>query len=528
MALPRRKKLLAIDYGSSVGKLPPQAVDLEEAVLGGMLLEKEAVEAVVAILQPESFYNEQNMKVFAVIQDLYKKNLPADILTVTNELKTRGELDGVGGAYYVSSLTNRVASSANIERHARIVQQKFLARELIRINTNMISRAYGEGEDVFELYSEQEMAVADALGGARNVDVDSIGKLQSQFIDESLHAAETGAPSGVPTGFRGIDKLTNGWQKGNLIIVAARPSMGKSALAIHCAYKAAVEHNVPTAFFSLEVPKLGVVARINASKSQLDASCVAKKQQNTDTVRQMAADNMDLFAAPMYIDDTAALSVLEFRAKIRRLVAKYGVQQAYIDYLQLMTAGVEGMLREQEVAYISRNLKQIAKELNIPIIALAQLSRATENRAGGSKKPQLSDIRESGAIEQDADMIIFPFRPEYYDMEVYENNGTEYPAKGLMSLVVAKHRDGPLGEILMGWIDTYAKVTNYNMLDKCPEHEPINTIENRKSADLDIQKNSSTFVQAGKEAGSEADKTALATNTGFLQQKSPGPEPLPF
>ena len=517
-----RKRLLVDITTSEMGKLPPQAVDLEEAVLGAMLLEREAVEAIIPILTEDSFYKEQNGIVFKSIVSLYRQTKPIDILTVTQELHKLGQLEQAGGPYYISTLTNRVASSANVEYHARIVLQKQLARELIRLNTIGISKAYDEQQDIFELFSDQTLEVEGLLGNIQKHEVSSVGQIHADFINESYRVLENGITSGVPTGFESFDKFMGGWQKSDLVIIAGRPGMGKTALAICSAYREAVYYNIPVAFFSLEMSKMQLVARINAARSEIDLNEVAKmKIQSKDKIAQMHQDNEILLRAPLYIDDTPGLSLIDFKSKLRRMVTKHGIKVAYVDYLQLMTSGQNIQFREQEIATISRGLKIIAKELNIPIIALAQLSRATENRPGGSKKPQLSDLRESGAIEQDADMVIFAYRPEYYQLDEHLVDGQVIPTKNLFSAVVAKHRNGGIGEVLLGFINEYAKLTNWNFENNRPKYEPEWDYEKKlaENQDLANKKNSNTFVQDTK-------NSALETNTGFLAQK--GEKEAPF
>lgn len=528
---PTKKRTLAVNITpSDMGKLPPQAIELEEAVLGAMLLEREAVEAIITILTQEAFYKEQNGRIFNAIVNLYRKSQPIDILTVTQELKLTGELEIVGGAYYVSTLTNRIASSANIEFHARIVLQKQLARELIRINIIGISKAYDDQQDIFELFSDQTMEVEGLLGNIQKHEISTVGQIHADFINESYRVLENGISSGVPTGFESIDKFMSGWQKSDLIIVAGRPGMGKTALAICAAYREAVYYNIPVAFFSLEMSKTQLVARINSARSEIDLNEVAKmKIQHKDKIAQMHLDNEILLRSPLYIDDTPGLSLLDLRSKLRRLVAKYGVKIAYIDYLQLMTSGLNIQMREQEIATISRGLKILAKELNIPIIAMAQLSRQVENRPGGTKKPQLSDLRESGAIEQDADMVIFAYRPEYYEITEYAYGNETFPTKNLFSAIIAKHRNGGLGEVFLGFINEYAKLTNWNFETNRPKYEQEWDYEKAKAlkeADLANKKNSDTFVQDTKESVKEDNTTKLETNTDFLNQKD-GTEP-PF
>jgi replicative DNA helicase len=441
-----------------VGKLPPQAVDLEEAVLGAMMLEKDALTNVIDILQPKSFYKESNGKIFSAIQRLFNNSEPVDILTVTNDLKKSGDLDIVGGAYYVTSLTNRVASAANAEFHARIISQKYIQRELIRISTETIKNAYEDTTDVFDLLDAAESSLYAVVETNIRKNYDKMSSLIGQAIKqiEIARNQKTGV-TGVESGFTELDRITSGWQKSDLIIIAARPAMGKTAFVLSLGRNAAVDFGKPIAVFSLEMSSIQLVSRLIASESELSAEKLRKGQLEDHEFEQLNAKIGKLAEAPIFIDDTPALSVFELRAKARRLHQQHGIQMLVVDYLQLMTAGGDNRgNREQEISSISRSLKSIAKELNIPVIALSQLSRAVETR-GGDKKPQLSDLRESGAIEQDADMVLFIHRPEYYGLEADEaGNSTQ----GKAEIIIAKHRNGKVGSVGLKFIDRLAKFTD--------------------------------------------------------------------
>lgn len=444
-----------------IGVLPPQAIDLEEAVLGACLLEREALSSVIDILTPDCFYKEQNALVYKAMLHLYKKSEPIDILTITQRLKEVGDLEMVGGAFYVSSLTNRIASSANIEFHARIVVQHFLKRELIRIATASIKEAYENGSDVFDTYQTNVQNLEQALTSVMKYDVSTIATIHQKVLAESLYVVQSGIKSGVPTGFRNLDNFTNGWQKSDLIIVAGRPGMGKSVCGLAFALNPAIREKIPTAIFSLEMSKEQVVGRAQSNLSGVGSSNIVKKLLTMDDIRKIETLCDELNTAPIYIDDTPALSVMELKGKARKLVRDKGVRLLIIDYLQLMVADVGKGNREQEISKISQGLKALAKELDVPIIALAQLSRAVEAR-GGDKKPLLSDLRESGSIEQDADMVIFTYRPEYYNIDTYELGGESMNTEGLMSLIVAKHRAGSLGELRFGFNGDLTKLENYD------------------------------------------------------------------
>ncbi len=439
-----------------IGKLPPQAVELEEAVLGALMLEKDALTAVIDILQPKSFYREAHGRVFSAIQTLFQRSEPIDILTVTQELKRTGELEIIGGAYYISQLTNRVASSANVEFHARIIAQKFIQRELIRISSDTIREAYEDTADVFDLLDHAERNLFSVVEGNIRKNYDKMSSLISQAMIQIENAKnqKTGV-SGVPSGFTDLDRMTSGWQNSDLVIIAARPAMGKTAFVLSLARNAAVDFQRPIAVFSLEMASVQLVQRLISAEAELPAEKLKKGQLVDHEMQQLHVKIGKLSEAPLFIDDTPALSIFEMRAKCRRLKAQHNIQMVVVDYLQLMTTGGDNSRgnREQEISTISRSLKSIAKELNIPVIALSQLSRAVETR-GGDKRPQLSDLRESGAIEQDADMVLFIHRPEYYGFtQDAEGNATN----GLAEIIIAKHRNGAVGSMNLRFVDRLAK-----------------------------------------------------------------------
>ncbi|MGE0567630.1 MAG: replicative DNA helicase [Bacteroidia bacterium] len=444
---------------NDIGKIQPQAVDLEEAVLGAMLLEREALSTVIDLLSPQAFYKDQNGKVFEAMIALFNRSEPVDILTVTQELKKRGELEYVGGAYYVSSLTNRIASSANIEYHARIVAQKYLQRELIRISTDTIKSAYEDNTDVFELLDETTKNIFEVLDSnvrKQHEKMSGLINMAIQEIDAAIN--KTDGLLGVPSGFTALDRITGGWQKSDLLILAARPGMGKTAFVVTMAKNAAVEFNKPVAIFSLEMSSIQLVKRLISSETEIAQDKILKGNLEDHEYQQLHHRIKRLAEAPIFIDDTPALSIFELRAKARRLKENQNIELIIIDYLQLMSGGPDGKgNREQEISNISRGLKTLSKELGIPIIALSQLSRQVENRPGSSKRPQLSDLRESGAIEQDADMVMFIYRPEYYGIEFDENNE---PTKNKAEIIIAKNRHGSLETVKLRFIGQYAKFTD--------------------------------------------------------------------
>jgi replicative DNA helicase len=441
----RRKQTVEFSPAGLYGKIPPQARELEEAVLGAILLEKSAFDTVIDILQPECFYLEAHQHIFKSFQSLAGKDMPIDMLTVIEELRTKESLDIAGGPYYISKLTNTVVSSAHLEAHARIVLQKFIQRELIRISGEIIQDAYEDSTDVFDLLDESESKMFHITNNYLKKNYEDIGNVLAKAINriDELRT-KTDDISGVPSGFASLDRITYGWQPTDLIIVAARPSVGKTALALNLARNAALHPRkpVPVALFSLEMSASQLVQRILSAESEIALEKIARGKMEEYEYQQLLNKGLKrLEPAPIFIDDTAALNIFEFRAKARRLVNKHKVGLIIIDYLQLMSgSGDRNSNREQEISNISRNLKALAKELNIPIIALSQLSRAVETRKE-SKMPQLSDLRESGAIEQDADMVMFIYRPEYYETMSNEHGES---TKGETHIKIAKHRNGAL------------------------------------------------------------------------------------
>lgn len=443
------------------GKLPPQAVELEEAVIGALMLDKEALTDVIDILRKESFYKEDHQLIYEAILDLFQRSEPIDILTVTQELKKKGTLEQIGGPFYIAQLTNRVASSANVEFHARIISQKHIQRELIKISSDTIKNAYDETIDVFDLLDQAEAKLFEVAEGNIRKSYDDMNKLLHKAIKQLETISKQEGTSGVPTGFSNLDRITGGFQKSDMIVLAARPGMGKTAFVLSLARNTAVDYKKGVAIFSLEMSSLQLVNRLIASETEINAEKLKKGNLEPHEWEQLNARIGKLTNAPIYINDTPGLSVFELRAQCRRLKAEKDIQMVIIDYLQLMSAGQgdggKGN-REQEISTISRAIKGIAKELDVPIIALSQLSRAVETR-GGDKKPMLSDLRESGAIEQDADMVMFIYRPEYYGItEDAEGNST----RGLGELIIAKHRSGSTEDVKIRFINQLAKFTNWD------------------------------------------------------------------
>ena len=446
-----RRKSGSLELGTMMfGKVPPQAKDLEEAVLGAVMIEKNAFDVVIEILKPECFYLESHQRIFRAMQGLQQKNSPIDLLTVVEELRFREEIDLIGGPFYVTKLTNSVVSSANIEAHARIILQKFIQRELIRISGEIIGDAYEDSTDVFDLLDDAETKLFEIKNNHLRKDYASIDTVLVKTIQriEDLRTRQDEI-TGVPTGFSILDHLTYGWQPSDLIILAARPSVGKTAFALNLARNAALHPTKPTSvgFFSLEMSAGQLVQRILSAESEIWLEKIARGRLEEHEMKQLYKKGIErLASAPIHIDDTAALNIFELRAKCRRLKNKHNVGLIIIDYLQLMSGAGENRNsnREQDISRISRDLKGLAKELQVPIIALSQLSREVEKRKEGNKMPQLSDLRESGAIEQDADMVMFLYRPEYYDITANELGESN---KGETHVRIAKHRNGQLDTV---------------------------------------------------------------------------------
>ncbi len=440
-----------------VGTVPPQAVELEEAVLGALMLERDSIIAVQEYITADTFYTEEHRIIYKAIETLSAELKPIDLYTVTEQLKVRKELKKVGGAAYLAQLTQKVGSAANVEFHAKIIAQKYVQRELIRSATEIQRRSYDEDQDVTDLIGFAEGEIFKVAEGHVKRSVqnakDILAKALAQIEDASKNPS---AFNGVPSGFMALDRVTMGWQPSDLIIIAARPSMGKTAFVLSMARNMAIEHQAPVAFFSLEMSAVQLMMRLIVAETGLYSNDIKSGKLTPEQWRHLESATKPLGTAPLYIDDTPALSVFEFRSKARRLKIHNDIKIIVIDYLQLMTGNQDSKSngnREQEVAFISRTLKAIAKELNVPMIALSQLSRATEQR-GGSKRPQLSDLRESGAIEQDADIVAFIHRPEYYGMTTDENG---LPTAGLAEIILAKHRNGAVCDVKLRFLKDQAR-----------------------------------------------------------------------
>ena len=446
------------------GKIPPQALDLEEVVLGAMMIDKKGVDEVIDILSSDAFYKEAHQHIFAAIFKLFENSEPIDLLTVSTQLRKDQKLDQVGGDFYLIALTQKVSSSAHIEFHARIILQKFIQRSLIKISNEIIEDSYDETKDVFDLLDKAESKLYEVTQGNIKKSSETAQDLVIQAKKKIEEISNKEGLSGIPSGFNKLDKLTSGWQESDLIIIAARPGMGKTALTLSMARNIAVNQNIPVAFFSLEMASVQLITRLISSETGLSSEKLRTGRLEKHEWEQLNVKVKSLEKAPLFIDDTPSLSIFDLRAKARRLSSQHGIKLIVVDYLQLMTGGSShGGNREQEISMISRNLKALAKELSIPVIALSQLSRAVETR-GGSKRPLLSDLRESGAIEQDADIVSFIYRPEYYKIDEWDDE-ERTPTEGQAELIVAKHRNGGLDNIRLKFIGHLGKFDNLDDFD---------------------------------------------------------------
>ena len=465
-----KRVLKATSTNKVDGKLQPQAIDLERAVLGALMIDNESLSDTIDSLHPEYFYKREHQKIFEAIVKLFNNTQPVDILTVTEELKKMGEIDFIGGLSYISELTNNIASASNTEFHARIIAEKFIKRSLISISNNIINDAFNESVDIFDLLSSAEEKLFTVTEGTLRKSYDKMSVLIKGALEniEILRNKED-TLSGIPTGFSNLDRVTSGWQASDLIIIAARPGMGKTAFALSMARNIAIDYKKAVGFFSLEMSSEQLVNRLIASEAQLVANKLRKGDLADHEMIQLHEKIKYLSEAPIFIDDTPALTIFELRAKARRLVKNHKVGILIIDYLQLMHAGGNAGNREQEISTISRSLKGIAKELKIPVIALSQVNRGVESRSGvGSKRPMLSDLRESGAIEQDADIVTFIYRPEYYKIFEWDNGDD---SRGQAEIMIAKHRNGSLANIRLKFTAEFARFSNLDYMDDLNDND---------------------------------------------------------
>lgn len=444
------------------GKTPPQAVEVEEAILGALMLDPNALNTTIETLHREYFYKPEHQLVFDAIRKLFETSYPVDLITVTERMRADGTLESAGGAYNVSQLTNHIMSGAHVEYYARILSEKYVQREMIRISTETITDAYDETTDVMNLLDKTEQRFMDINDKNFRSDYKEMGVLVGQAIKQIEETQNgDGEMSGLQTGYVGLDAETAGFQPGTLIILAARPAMGKTAFALSIAKNIAVDFNKPVAVFSLEMSGAELAMRLISGTAEIEGSKLKKGDRLEPWELEMLKTRAQVLNdAPLFIDDTPQLTIFELRAKCRRLKQRHpDLAMVMIDYLQLMQAGGEMTRvgnREQEISTISRQLKALSKELNIPVLALSQLSRAVETR-GGSKEPQLSDLRESGAIEQDADIVMFIYRPEYYGIKEYEDQTS---TAGMADIIIAKHRSGGTGKVRLRFVGKYARFEN--------------------------------------------------------------------
>ena len=459
-------------FDPNMGYLQPQSEEIERLVLGALMIDKDAYTIVSEILRPETFYNSRNQKIFAAIQTLSIHEHPVDIVTVTEQLKRDGTLEEVGGQMYVFDLTVHAVSSSNVEYHSRILAQKYLARQLISFGSQVVTQAFDEGNDIELVMQGAEGRLFEISQKNMRKDYTSLAPVVKNALDILQNAANNqGGLTGVSSGYVVLDDITSGWQKSDLVILAGRPAMGKTAFALSIAKNVAVDCHVPTAFFSLEMSNLQLVNRLISNVCEIEGKKLLNGHLDNDEWERIDKNVRLLDEAPLYLDDTPGLSIFELRTKARRLVREQKVELIIIDYLQLMNAnGMRFGNRQEEVSTISRSLKSLAKELNIPIIALSQLNRSVEQRDNdGGKRPQLSDLRESGAIEQDADMVLFVHRPEYYHI-LKDENGVSLI--GMAQIIIAKHRKGAVGEVLLKFSGDYTRFSNIE-----DSYEPSSTMD---------------------------------------------------
>ena len=464
--MPENKKTRKVNNNSI--HLQPQAVDIEKMVLGALMVDKDAFSVVSEILHPETFYEPRSQKIYKAIQTLSLNEDPVDIMTVVEELKREGTLDDIGGAGYILELSERVASSAHIEYHAKILAQKYLARQLISFASVIETKAFDETVDVDELMQEAEGSLFELSQKNMRQDYTQIDPVVKQAVEIlQKAAANKGGLTGIPTGYAKLDDYTSGWQRSDLVIIAGRPAMGKTSFALSLAKNIAVDYDTPIAFFSLEMNNVQLVNRLISNVCEIEGKKILNGQLDDEEWKRLDKNVRKLQAAPIYIDDTPGMSIFELRTKARRLVREKGVQVIMIDYLQLMNAnGARFGSRQEEVSTISRSLKGLAKELDIPVLALSQLNRTVEGREGiDGKRPQLSDLRESGAIEQDADMVLFVHRPEYYRIFTDEKGNDLH---GKAQIIIAKHRKGGTGDVLLNFRGEFTRFENPTDSDKSP------------------------------------------------------------
>lgn len=439
----------------------PQAPDMEKAVLGALMIDKDAYLEVCDLLRPESFYEPRNQMVYEAIQQLSMEESPVDVLTVVDKLEKTGNLNEVGGPGYIAELSSMVVTSANIEYHANVVAEKYLSRQMAHYVSIIGKKTFDETYDIKDVIQEADSLLLEISQKSVKKDYSVLAPIVNQAVKVVEAAyANKGGLTGISTGFYKLDDMTCGWQKSDLVIIAGRPAMGKTAFALSLAKNIAVDQKIPMAFFSLEMTSVQLANRLMANNCQIEGHKLMSGQLKRDDWDRLDKHLNSLLEAPLYIDDTEGIPVMELRTKIRRLVKEHHIELVMVDYLQLMTAsGMRYNNRQEEISLISRALKGMAKEFNIPIIALSQLNRGVDTREGAEgKRPRLSDLRESGAIEQDADMVIFLHRPEYYGLPQSEDGSIDY--RGKAEVIISKHRKGAVGIIMMDFKGEYTRFEN--------------------------------------------------------------------
>jgi replicative DNA helicase len=449
-------------------KVPPNSHEAEVSVLGSMMLDRSAIAKAIEILEPDCFYRDAHRKIYETILSLFERGTPVDIITLSEELRKRSVLEYVGGTYYLTEINSQTPTAAAVEHHARIVQERYLKRRLLQTAGNIIHACYDDSTDALEEIDKAESEIFEIAEKRMKKSYQGMNKLARETFDMIARLTDKGVDqgvSGVPTGFVKLDEMLGGFQKSDLIIIAARPSMGKTALAMSIARNAAIEYNVPIAFFSIEMAAVQLVMRLLSAEAKINAHSIRTGRLGAGELQKIVQVIGQISRAPIFIDDSPSLGMMELRAKCRRLRAEHGVQMVFVDYLQLMHSP-KAESREREISIISRSLKQLAKELDIPIIALAQLNRTVEQRS--DKRPMLSDLRESGSIEQDADVVMFVTRPEVYDIQTYEDGS---PTEGTAELIIAKQRNGPIGSVKTAYIKDYARFENLSFHFEEPPSE---------------------------------------------------------
>lgn len=444
-------------------------INIEEGIIGALIVEPKMLDVISQLLKPEHFEDYKNRVVFKAIKDLQAKKEPIDMITVINEIKNSNQLESIGGMYFITTLTNNVCPLSSLEKHSLIIIEKAILRELLLLAKKLEVKANDTGVDSFDVMNWLQTELKTIESGLKVNSTDSIGNIVNEMLKEFRDSVVNGKSIGIKSYIDSLDRQTNGWQDSDLIIIAGRPAMGKTSAALQFALNPALK-GIPTAFFSLEMSKNQLANRVISLISYMPVQKLVTKQLDINDLNLLERDGKILDNVPFFIDDTATLSIADLNVKARKLKREHDIKLLVIDYLQLMKG--TGKSRENEISEISRGLKILAKELNIPVIALSQLSRSVESRS--DKKPMLSDLRESGAIEQDADMVIFTYRPEYYDFTEYEIGGNTYPASELMVFIISKFRQGQTGEVKARWIGNLTKITNYEQNELTNNTEFLN------------------------------------------------------